>query len=102
MVCIGNVIESCFNYVLLFLHYAFVYSYLTEGELASYLSINCGYFQRYVYLHQTQMSFLGYETIKALARFFTVENSPIAEKRLFPMFLPNLGFDGIIVQMKFS
>ena len=97
--CIGNLIESCFNYVLLnnftsqrwskiwdsfeiwvvfivYLHYAFVYSYLTEGELASSLSINYRYFQRYVYLHQTQMSFLVYETIKALARFFTVENRP--------------------------
>lgn len=125
VVCIGNVIESCFNYFLLnnftskrwskiwdsfeiwvifivFLHYAFVYSYLTGGELGSSLSINYGYFQYYVYLHQTQMSFFVYEAIKALAWFFTVENNPIAEKLLFPMFLPNLGFDGIIVQMKFS
>ena len=72
------------------------------AELANSLSINYSYFQRDADLHQTQMSFFVYQTIKALAWFFTVEYSPVAEKRLFPMFLPNLRFDGITVQMKFS
>lgn len=75
---------------------------LNGGRNGQFLSINYGYFQRYVYLHQTQMSFLVYEAIKALAWFFTVENNPIAEKWLFPMFLPSLRFDGITMQMKFS